>query len=324
MTARGIRDSCSPAPAGFRPGSRPCVPGGVSWLLALFLCLLAACGSAREDAGPDGTGGLGIDLPPTWTPTPDGSEITAAVIARLASPTLRPTKTPLPTLTPSSTPTATPRPIPTTAVPPTGDQGQEVPVGVNLLPNPSFEEGWYNQRGAPELQVASSWFLEWDEGFNHLDPSPTNPFYRPEARVLPKAQLPEREHDLFIWDGDHTVKIFKKQAAISFRLLAGVYLVPASYRFEVNVFPDLYFGIDEGGGKIWADNPLCGELQFMVGVQTSEWILPEIARKNTLTFPFDIVEPGHYLVGAAMRGRWGIENNGWFMDDWSLVRLPEE
>ncbi len=193
-------------------------------------------------------------------------------------------------------------------------------MGQNLLPNPSFELGWYHPNGLPELQVATQWLIEWDEGPNPLDPDPWNAFVRPESRVLSRDFLPAHEHSLFIWDGDHTVKVFKGQGAISFRLLTDVYLTPGSYEFEVNVFPDLVVGYTADGSKIWAPDPLSGELRFIIGNGSSSWILPSFGRKNTFTFPIDIGTAQTIRIGIAIRGRWAIENNGWFMDDWALRR----
>jgi hypothetical protein len=192
-----------------------------------------------------------------------------------------------------------------------------------LLPNPSFEGGWYNLNGIPELQVPNLWTLEWDAGNNPLDPDPWNAFVRPESRVLNFDFLPPDEHDLFIWDGSHTVKIFKGEGAISFRLFTFVFLQPGEYVFEINIFPDLVVGYTEGGGKIYADDPLSGEIQFLRDVPASTWILPHIGRRSTYGNTFTVENGRMVKIGLAIRGRWAIENNGWFMDDWSLTQLPD-
>jgi hypothetical protein len=193
-------------------------------------------------------------------------------------------------------------------------------MGSNLLPNPSFEEGWYHPGGLPELQVPVQWLLQYDEGVNPLDPDPWNVFVRPETRVLSPDFLPAQERDLFIWDGSHTVKIFKREGSISVRLLTDVYLTPGSYLFEVNVFPDLIVGYNPDGSKIWAPDPLSGEVRFSLNSGGTGWLLPEFGRKNTYSFPFDVTQPGTVRLGLAIRGRWAILNNGWFMDDWGLWR----
>jgi len=40
-----------------------------------------------------------------------------------------------------------------------------------------------------------------------------------------------------------------------------------------------------------------------------------------VTLVFGIPAGQVVRIGAAMRGRWAIENNGWFLDDWSLRRI---
>jgi hypothetical protein len=190
-----------------------------------------------------------------------------------------------------------------------------------LLPNPSFEEGWYHLGGAPELQIPNQWHLEWDEGYNSLDSDPWNEYARPESRVLSSAFLPANEHQLFIWDGAHTLKIFKGTGALYFRFVSYVLLEPGSYQFEVNVFPDMVDGYTDSGSKIWAPDPLSGELRFIVDYQRDNWILPIFGQKQTYRHSFEVTSTGSVRVGVAFRGRWAIENNGWFMDDWSLVQL---
>ncbi|MCA9941045.1 MAG: LysM peptidoglycan-binding domain-containing protein [Anaerolineales bacterium] len=210
---------------------------------------------------------------------------------------------------PTNTPQVSP-PGPTLTPPP-------APGGANLLPNPSFEGGWYNRDGVPEFQVPDQWVLEWDEGDNPLDPDPWNRFVRPESRVLSPAFLPPSEHTLFIWDGSQTVKIFKQYGAISFRLLTTVSLPPATYEMQINVFPDLVSAY-EGGQKVWAPDPRSGEVRLIVGGSGSGWLQPAFGQRNTFTYRFTLAQSQTITLGAAMRGRWAIANNGWFMDAWVL------
>lgn len=271
-------------------------------------------------------------VPATWTPLPTS-------LAQLPSPApfltqARPSPTAWPTATtPPVDPPATVSPttpattISATAVLPTMT-ATAIPVpppinSANLLPNPSFEGGWYHINGVPELQVAEQWQLEWDEGPNPLDPDPWNQFVRPESRVLSADFLPPAEHALFIWDGRQTVKIFKGQGAISFRLLTDVFLQPGTYQFEVNIFPDLVDGYTAGGSKIWAPDPLSGEVRFISGDSGSGWLFPTFGRKNRFDYHFAVAEAQVVRLGLAVRGRWAIENNGWFMDDWSLYRVGQ-
>lgn len=223
-----------------------------------------------------------------------------------------PIQTPAPVV-PTTTPPnpTTPAPNPTAPAP--------VPSGHNLLPNPSFEDGWYNQNGIPELQLPVHWTFEWDEGNNPFDSAPWSDFVRPETRVLSTAFLPSSEHSLYIYNGNYTVKIFKGNGANSFRLMTDVTLNPGTYVFKINVFPDMVHAYDNGR-KVWAPDPISGELRFIVGSGGSNWILPTFGQRNTLTHTFTMNTTQTIRVGVAMRGRYALVNNGWFMDDWSLVK----
>jgi len=259
-------------------------------------------------------------VPPTFTPEA-AAEFSSPTPANLPSRTPIPTNTTWPTYTPTSTITRTPPPTTAaiaTAIPsPTAAAASDI----NLLPNPSFEEGWYHIDGIPELQVGNNWVLEWDVGFNHLDPDPWNEFVRPESRILTGDFIPADEHHLFIWDGNQTAKIFKQTGALSFRLFTHVYLEPGTYLFNISVFPDMIEGYTAIGSKIWASDPLSAELSFLTGSSVGNWIFPVFGQRNNFQHAFQVNTAGMVRVGVAFRGRWAIENNGWFLDDWSLNQL---
>lgn len=312
-----------------------------AWLLLLLLpvIFLTACGQEAttfdwrrpllvptvvinfEEEAADG------NLPPTWTPAPD--TVGVVITQEYSTFTPRPAQTVavFPTRTPRPTATFTPSPTAeaTATSPPTASPTPPQPAGdaPNLLPNASFEDGWYHIGNIPELQVASQWSLEWDEGPNNLDPDPWNAWVRPEARVLSTDQLPVNEHSLFIWDGDQTVKIFKGRGAISFRFFTNVNLEPGTYIFNAYIFPDLVDEYTSSGAKVWAPDPLSGEVRFLIGDTTTGWVLPTFGRRNTMTHSFTVEEAQTMRIGLAIRGRWAIENNGWFMDNWSLVRAAD-
>jgi LysM repeat protein len=211
-------------------------------------------------------------------------------------------------------PAAPPPAAPPPAAPP--------PVtGANLLPNPSFEAGHYNHHGIPELQVPNGWLLHVDEGPNTLQPGSGGSFLRPESRVLPFHNLPPHERPLFIWDGDHTLKVFKGGAPTSFSLFADLYLLPGSYRLTINLFPDLVLVANPDGSKVWATDALSGEVRFIVNDGGSGWLLPQIGQRNTLSHTFTVATAQTVRVGASFRNRFVLTNNGWFLDAWSLQRL---
>lgn len=264
-------------------------------------------------------------VPPTWTIAPTEPEREETATAAPTS-TAWATNTPFPTLTATPTqtwtPLPTPSPVPTTPPTPTPfPSATPIVSSGNLLPNPSFENGWYHVSGIAELQVPREWFFGWNEGENDLDPDPWNGYVRPESRVINADFLPAAEHHIFIWDGQWTLKVFKGSGSLYFWLATNVQLQPGTYIFEINVFPDMVVGYREDGQKIWAPDPLSAEVRFIHGSEVGQWILPTFGQKNTFHYTFDVFEPGQVRLGAAFRGRWAILNNGWFLDDWSLTQL---
>lgn len=207
--------------------------------------------------------------------------------------------------TPVPAPPPTPTPLPPPAPPPPAPSGQ------NLLPNPSFEGGYYHINGIPELQVPNGWFLELD---TH------QPYIRPESRVLPSSMLPSSERSLFIWDGDWTMKVFKGGARISFRLFTDVTLQPGTYQFSASYFPDLVSGYS-GGGKVWSSGG-AGEVAFIKdGV--GSWSTVNVGARNTMVQTFTVPAAGTVRVGVAFRTTWNLPNNGFFIDNWSLQRISD-
>ncbi|MBX3055134.1 MAG: hypothetical protein KF770_01560 [Anaerolineae bacterium] len=208
--------------------------------------------------------------------------------------------------------------------------------GNNLLLNPSFEgEGdcqinppnpdlcWYHPGGIPELQIPIRWVFTWQTGPTGFGNEPWDVWVRPEVRVLPAQLLPPPEHPLFIWDGNNTLKVFKGYGAISYVLEQYVWLEAGTYVMEVSIFPDLVEGYDSQGNKIPASDPLSGEIEFRVGSTNSGWVLPSFLDKNTYYFVFVITQAAQTEMRIAIRGRYAIQNNGWFMDDWWLWRQDD-
>jgi LysM repeat protein len=191
------------------------------------------------------------------------------------------------------------------------------PAATNLLPNPSFEGGSYDLYGAPELQVPNGWQMEIDEGWA----SPAGAIYwRPESRIVPRWGLPLMEQSLFVWDGDWAIKVFKGGAPISFRLYTDVALPAGTYRFTASYFPDLVAEYAANGEKIWAGQPLAGEVAFIHGA-AGGWAPVAVGGRNTVDWTFTVEAPGTVRLGVAFRAREVLANNGFFLDAWSLQRV---
>lgn len=213
---------------------------------------------------------------------------------------------------PPAPPAATTAPAATEAAPPAAAQ--------NLLPNPSFEGDWYFYL-YNELQVPEGWQLATDEGPNTLEPGAGGLFNRPEVRVVPAPDLPPAEQALFVIEGNKTVKAFKGGAPTSFSLFTDVALPPGNYRMTVRFFADTVAAYD-GGQKTYASNPLAAEVRILVDNGGMAWQGVQSGQRNTVTFDFTVSEARTVRVGASFRNRFVMANNGWFLDDWSLVALP--
>ena len=262
---------------------------------------------------------------------PSGSVevIPAATVAVVAKATATPIQVaaaptaPPPTATPAPVqPTNTPAPAPPTAPPvpvqPTATPVPQVVTGGNLLRNGSFEHGHYNMNGVQELQLPSEWAFEWDVGPTGFGGEEWDKWVRPETRVLGRPFIPPHEHHLFIYDGDVAVKIFKGYGAISVRLFQDVDLQPGNYRLTVRAFSDMVTGYQ--GGKKYATDPVSAEVNVFAGNNGTGFIQMPIGQKGTATLNFTINSPQKVRVGAALRGRFALESNGYFIDHWELVR----
>ena len=193
-------------------------------------------------------------------------------------------------------------------------------VGANLLPNPSFEEDWYFFNGVSEWQLPNGWMLFVDEGPNTLTPGSGGNFLRPEVRVVTTADLPPAENEQFIFDGSRTVKSFKGGAPTSFAIFTDVHLQPGTYRLTIHFFPDSVAAYEQGR-KIWAAEPLAAEVRFIHDNGGTDWTPVTVGTKNSLTYDVTVSNAGLVRLGAAFRNRFVQQNNGWFLDGWSLEAL---
>jgi hypothetical protein len=324
-------------------------------LFFIIVIALTGCGG-EEPAPPAVVEATATDvsptepaLPATWTPIP------AVVIVEITAPPTQPppaTSTPPPTATePPATatseeeqteelaPTETASPQPTTAstaaattvratVAPAQPTSPSAPptlppnptLGVNLLPNPSFEEGHYNQNGIPELQLPNGWRLEYREDATGFGGQAWDVYVRPETRVLPSRFLPPEEHGLYIFDGDSTVKIFKGNGAINAHLLTELDLQRGTYVMEGNFFSDVFEGFVDRQ-KVPPLDPSAGEATLFAGSTGTGWVPNNYLAKNTISHTFTLDSDQRITVGIGFRGRYALANNGWFVDNLSLRQI---
>lgn len=220
------------------------------------------------------------------------------------------------TTTTSTTTTSAPA-SPVVITPPPGGGSTS---GTNLLRNPDFENGHYHWHNVPEITIPNEWdFWHADFKVAHLPQQDQN-FDPPECVVWNINSAPLEERKLFFLSGDYTLKIFKGWGAIWWRLFQKVSgLTPGQrYRFTAPVYPDLVMKYDKG--KVYADDPLAGEVRLSAnsgGKETETGFLDgaKFAFGKYTHFTLDFVaESSEAEVAVEGRGRWGLINNGWFVD----------
>ena len=286
--------------------------------------------AARAEEGAEGEEVAQATLLPTSTQVPTQEPVTPTVDATVPPPatsTPKPTSIPIPTNTPVPTDTPEPTAVPPTAAPvntqppPPPTVPAEPVLGGNLLVNGSFEGGWYNLNGAPEFQLPNGWIMEFDSGPTGFGSQAWDIWFPPETRVLPYYQLPENERSLFIRDGEFTIKAFKGNGPISLRLLQDIALQPGTYVFTVYIFPDLVSSYE--GGKQFANDPLAGEVRFISPSGGTGWLLfgAGFGTWGVFEHTFTVDAAQTIRIGVGLRGRYALDSNGFFIDDWSLQRV---
>ncbi|HLB48385.1 MAG TPA: hypothetical protein VJL59_15370 [Anaerolineales bacterium] len=206
---------------------------------------------------------------------------------------------------------------------------QGATTGGNLLRNANFDEGHYHWHDVPEIVIPNEWdFWYADYKTPKLERQDQN-FDPPECVVWNIAGAPLEERKLFFLSGDYCLKIFKGWGAIWWRLFQSVTgLTPGQrYRFTAPVYPDLVMKYEEGIGKVFADDPLSGEVRLSTKTGGKE---VETGWLDGSKFPFGkythftldfVASDTTAEVSLECRGRWGLINNGWFCDSMKLEAI---
>jgi len=198
----------------------------------------------------------------------------------------------------------------------------------NLLTNGSFETGYYHHNQIPELAIPKGWNFWFSPADAPKISRQDSPWGRPETVVWNIKDAPAQEQPLFFRDGSYNFKSFGAWRPIWWKLSQSVSgLVPgATYRFTVPIFPDLVMDY-QGHKKVFADDMLAGEHRLMVEAGGKTF---DTGYLNGNKVPFgqytevtlDFSPPtAKAALTIDIRGRWGLRNNGWFLDDCSLERI---
>lgn len=199
----------------------------------------------------------------------------------------------------------------------------------NLLKNGGFNGGYYhvkNDKGEdiPELVIPDSWeFWYAPTGTPRLWKQDDD-FYRPETVVWNIRDAPLNEREVFWIDGAFGLKVFKGWGPLWWKLSQVVTgLTPgARYRFTVPIHPDLVASYS-GAEKQYANDLLSGEHRLIAGATDTGWLdgakVP-FGKYTVLRAEFT-ARTDTETVAVEVRGRWGLKNNGWFLDALSLERI---
>jgi len=228
-----------------------------------------------------------------------------------------------PLLTPTPTPTRSPT---TTPVPPfTGGQVQER----NLLENPSFEGNWYDIYTG---QVPEGWRVLWLDGVEF--PGSTDVALAPETIIGQKLRTPPQEQETLFLDGSQHFKVFKGFAPMYTAIVQDVsgLDVERRYRLTAPIFVDAYIWegqkVAPGGesarvrlgagpqGAAWRDEEVIQYSEWWDGTNTDDFFL----QYSDFTFDFEATQE-EMTIFIEVAGIYGLNNNGFFMDDMALNPL---
>lgn len=214
--------------------------------------------------------------------------------------------------------------------------GNQAIAQENLLTNPGFEGGYFNQDGIPEIAVPNGWKMHWLDG--QTFPRSNGAAARPETVVWNIKDAPESEQSLFFRDGSYALKIFKGwapvYAAISqdvtglevgrkYRLAAPVYIdIVETYSNRKHAPEDLDAGQVRLGaaptGTAWLDEDNINYSGLWTAGTTSPFYLsyPVFIHDFTATSE-------NMTIWVEMGSKQPYINNGFFIDGLSLTALEE-
>lgn len=210
-------------------------------------------------------------------------------------------------------------------------------MGPNLLENPGFESGHYNQDGISEITVPNGWRMHWSD--KELIFGGEWPSARPETVVWnATGGIPEGE-EIFWRDGIYTMKVFKAYAPMWAAVSQDVenLEVGRKYRLVVPIFVDIFEDYESGRkvapfykdkgkvrlgtspvGAAWRDENAIA----YSGWWTADTIDPFYQAMPTFIHDFVATQP-NMTVWIEMASSYPYMNNGFFLDLPGLFALNE-
>ncbi|MBK8989078.1 MAG: LysM peptidoglycan-binding domain-containing protein [Chloroflexi bacterium] len=206
----------------------------------------------------------------------------------------------------------------------------------NLLTNPGFEGGHYNQDGISEITVPNGWRMHWLDGQPFAGSNGNAA--RPETVVWNIKDAPLNEQTLFFRDGSYALKIFKGWAPLYAGLSQDVsgLEVGRRYRLAIPIFIDIvesYEGGKQAPGKLDSGQVRIGTSAVGAGwrnesaIQYSGWwtagnIQPFYQAYPVFLHDFTATSP-NMTIWIEMASKDPYINNGFFMDGLAMLALDE-
>lgn len=201
-------------------------------------------------------------------------------------------------------------------------------LGPNLLENPGFENGHYNQDGIAEIVVPNGWRMHWSD--RELIFGGEWPSARPETVVWNATGGIPAGEELFWRDGIYTMKVFKAYAPMWAAISQDVegLEVGRKYRLVVPIYIDIFEDY-EGGAKIPPWRKDSGKVRLGAspvgaawrnesaiaysGWWTADTVDPFYQAMPTFIYDFVATQP-NMTVWIEMASSWPYMNNGFFYD----------
>ena len=206
--------------------------------------------------------------------------------------------------------------------------------GPNLLENPGFENGHFNQDGIPQIAVPNGWRMHWSN--EELIFGGEWKTTRPETIVWNIKGAPAGEE--YFWkDGAYTMKVFNSWAPMWAAMSQDVegLQVGGQYRLTVPIFIDVFEDY-ENGSKIAPERKDMAKVRLGAGPVGAAW-RDESAIKYSGWWTGDSVNPFYnaypvfvydfvatqpnMTVFIEMASAYPFPNNSFFFDTPSLVAI---
>lgn len=217
-------------------------------------------------------------------------------------------------------------------IPPPDEEPQ---MSDNLLKNGSFEGGTYTRPDNRSSLFPEGWNVWWADRNTPLLNADAPKGQGKQDQVWDAPEILPRTaafvRDIPIKDGEAMLKGFKGKAPTWFQLNQVVELEAGRYRLGMWVFPDQVTAYTpqgkvyqkEGNSPDWY---LASEVRIGILAQLPDFTdarSVKIGVWNWMETTFELDQQSLATVIVECRGRWGFDNNGWWLDGVTLERIGD-